>query len=240
MSMKYLGDRFDVHTGGTDLRFPHHEDEIAQSEGAVGHPVVSIWVHAGHLRQSGQKIAKSTGNVILVQDLRDRGFDPLSFRWLCFQTQYRSEMDFTWDAMAAADQRVRQLRHHMADWAPPATERGDAAKAYDARVREALANDLHMPGVVAIVNELDRDAEVPGGEKYALLVEWDQVLGLDLERDATSGWTPTEEMRTLMAARDEARAAKDFAKADAIRDQLAAMGLEVMDTPEGTRVRPRD
>ena len=111
--MKYLGDRFDIHTGGTDLRFPHHEDEIAQSEGAVGHQVVSIWVHAGHLRQSGQKIAKSTGNVILVQDLRDRGFDPLSFRWLCFQTQYRSEMDFTWDAMAAADQRVRQLRHHM-------------------------------------------------------------------------------------------------------------------------------
>ena len=107
MSMKYLGERFDIHTGGTDLRFPHHEDEIAQSEGAVGHQVVSIWVHAGHLRQSGQKIAKSTGNVILVQDLRDRGFDPLSFRWLCFQTQYRSEMDFTWDAMAAADQRVQ-------------------------------------------------------------------------------------------------------------------------------------
>jgi cysteinyl-tRNA synthetase len=241
MSMKYLGDRFDIHTGGTDLRFPHHEDEIAQSEGAVDHQVVSIWVHAGHLRQSGQKIAKSTGNVILVQDLRDRGFDPLSFRWLCFQTQYRSEMDFTWDAMAAADQRVRQLRHHMADWArTPATERGDAAKAYDARVREALANDLHMPGVVAIVNELDRDAEVPGGEKYALLVEWDQVLGLDLERDATSGWKPTPEMLALMAERDEARAAKDFAKADAIRDRLDAMGLEVMDTPEGTRVRPRD
>ena len=134
MSMKYLGERFDIHTGGTDLRFPHHEDEIAQSEGAVGHQVVSIWVHAGHLRQSGQKIAKSTGNVILVQDLRDRGFDPLSFRWLCFQTQYRSEMDFTWDAMAAADQRVKQLRHHMADWAPAPAERGDAAKAYDARV----------------------------------------------------------------------------------------------------------
>jgi cysteinyl-tRNA synthetase len=150
-------------------------------------------------------------------------------------------MDFTWDAMAAADQRVRQLRHHMADWArTPATERGDAAKAYDARVREALANDLHMPGVVAIVNELDRDAEVPGGEKYALLVEWDQVLGLDLERDATSGWKPTPEMLALMAERDDARAAKDFAKADAIRDRLDAMGLEVMDTPEGTRVRPRD
>jgi cysteinyl-tRNA synthetase len=200
---------------------------------------VSIWVHAGHLRQSGQKIAKSTGNVILVQDLRDRGFDPLSFRWLCFQTQYRSEMDFTWDAMAAADQRVKQLRRHMQDWAPAAGDRGDAAKAYDARVREALANDLHMPGVVAIVNELDRDPNVPDGEKYALLAEWDHVLGLDVERDATSGWEPSPEMRAKMTERDDARAAKDYAKSDALRDELTAMGLEVMDTPQGTSVRPR-
>ncbi len=98
MSMKYLGERFDIHTGGNDLRFPHHEDEIAQSEGAVGHQVVSIWVHGGHLRQSGQKIAKSTGNTIRVPDLVEHGIDPLSFRWLTFQTRYRSEMDFTWEA----------------------------------------------------------------------------------------------------------------------------------------------
>jgi cysteinyl-tRNA synthetase len=97
-----------------------------------------------------------------------------------------------------------------------------------------------MPGVVAIVNELDRDPNVPDGEKYALLVEWDHVLGLDLEREATSGWKPTAEMLALMAERDEARGAKDFAKADAIREKLEAMGLEVMDTPDGTRVRPRD
>ena len=90
MSMKYLGDRFDIHTGGNDLRFPHHEDEIAQSEGAVGHEVVSIWVHAGHLRQSGQKISKSTGNIVRVHDLDERGIDPLAFRWLTFQTRYRS------------------------------------------------------------------------------------------------------------------------------------------------------
>jgi cysteinyl-tRNA synthetase len=148
-------------------------------------------------------------------------------------------MDFTWDAMAAADQRVKQLRRHMANWAPVATERGDAANAYDARVRDALANDLHLPGVVAIVNEFDRDANVPDGEKYALLVEWDQVLGLDLEREAKSDWQPTPEMYALMRARDEARAAKDYAKSDALRDELAAVGLEVMDTPQGTAVRPR-
>jgi cysteinyl-tRNA synthetase len=239
MSMKYLGDRFDIHTGGTDLRFPHHEDEIAQSEGAVGHQVVSIWVHAGHLRQSGQKIAKSTGNVVFVGDLEERGYDPLSFRWLCFQTQYRSEMDFTWEAIATADQRVKQLRQHMAFWAPSADALGSAAEAYERRFREALANDLHLPGVVTIVNELDHAAGVPDGEKYRLLAAWDAVLGLDLEREATSGWQPDEEMRALMAERDAARERKDYAASDRIRDELAAMGLEVMDTPEGTRVRKR-
>jgi cysteinyl-tRNA synthetase len=239
MSMKYLGDRFDIHTGGTDLRFPHHEDEIAQSEGAVGHQVVSIWVHAGHLRQAGHKIAKSTGNVVLVADLVTRDVDPLSFRWLCFQTQYRSEMDFTWDAMETADQRVKQLRQHMADWAPAAASLTAAAAGFDARLREALAKDLHMPGVVAIVNELDRSPDVTPGEKYALLASWDHVLGLDIERAAQRGWEPTDAMRELMAQRDAARAAKDYDASDRLRDELASLGVEVMDTAEGTRVRPR-
>ncbi len=239
MSMKYLGDRFDIHTGGTDLRFPHHEDEIAQSEGAVGHPVVSIWVHGGHLRQSGQKIAKSTGNVVMVDDLVERGIDPLSFRWLAFQTQYRSEMDFNWDAMETADQRVKQLRRRMADWAPVEPELGGAARAFDGRFREALANDLHMPGAVAVVNELVSSADVPDGQKYALLASWDHVLGLDLTRDAEGGWQPSEEVVSLVAERDAARGAKDYAASDRIRDELTAMGLEVMDTPEGTKVRPR-
>jgi cysteinyl-tRNA synthetase len=239
MSMKYLGERFDIHTGGTDLRFPHHEDEIAQSEGAVGHEVVSIWVHAGHLRQSGQKIAKSTGNVVLVADLIERDLDPLAFRWLCFQTQYRSEMDFTWDAMAAADQRVRQLRRHMATWAPAAASLGPAAEVYERRFRETLANDVHMPGVVALVNELDHASDVSPGEKYRLLADWDAVLGLALEREAASGWEPTDQMRAKMHARDAARDQKDYATSDRIRDELAAMGLEVMDGPEGTTVRRR-
>jgi cysteinyl-tRNA synthetase len=240
MSMKYLGDRFDIHTGGTDLRFPHHEDEIAQSEGAVDHPVVSIWVHGGHLRLSGQKIAKSTGNVVRAVDLEERGLDPLAFRWLTFQTQYRSEMDFSWDAMEDADRRVKQLRRHMATWAPAADALGEVAKAFDARFRDEVANDLHMPGAVAVVNELDRSSDVPPAEKYGLFRTWDRVLGLDLEREATGGWEPTDEMLRLMAERDGARDAKDYAASDRIRDTLASMGVEVMDTPDGTKVRPRD
>ena len=240
MSMKYLGDRFDVHIGGTDLRFPHHEDEIAQSEGAVGHPVVSIWMHGGHLRQSGQKIAKSTGNVVRVADLEDHGLDPLSFRWLTFQTQYRSEMDFTWEAMETADQRVKQLRRRVADWAPGSTSLGEAARTFDSRFRSALADDLSMPGAVVVVPELTSSPGVPAGEKYSLLAAWDEVLGLDLEREARSSWEPTDEVRALMIERDVARAAKDYGKSDELRDRLAGMGLEVMDTAEGTRVRPRD
>jgi cysteinyl-tRNA synthetase len=239
MSMKYLGDRFDIHTGGTDLRFPHHEDEIAQSEGAVGHPVVSTWVHGGFLRLTGQKIAKSTGNVIRAAELIERGLDPLAFRWLAFQTRYRSEMDFTWEAMETADRRVRQLRRHVAEWGEAVAELGPAAKDFDARFREAVANDLDMPTAVRVVNDLDRAPDVPPGEKRALLASWDHVLGLDLEREAREGWEPSDEVRALVAERDEAREAKDYSRSDELRDELQSMGLEVMDTAEGTRVRPR-
>ena len=161
MSMKYLGERFDIHTGGTDLRFPHHEDEIAQSEGAVGHEVVSIWVHAGHLRQSGQKIAKSTGNVVLVRGPGRARVRPARFRWLCFQTQYRSEMDFTWEAMAHADQRVKQLRRRMAEWAP-ARERARRRRDGVRRPlpRGARGRPGHARRAVVIVNELVSSNEV--------------------------------------------------------------------------------
>jgi cysteinyl-tRNA synthetase len=238
MSMRYLGDRFDIHTGGNDLRFPHHEDEVAQSEAAVGHQVVSIWVHGGHLRQSGQKISKSTGNVVHVEDLTRRGIDPLSFRWLTFQTRYRSEMDFTWEAMQTADAKVKQLRRRMADWGSPSDRLGEAAVAYDARFRDAVAADLDLPSALVVVNEVVGGGDVSDGERYALLASWDAVLGLDLEREATSGWTPPGEALELMARRDAARAAKNYAESDRLRDELTAMGLEVMDTAEGTRVRP--
>jgi cysteinyl-tRNA synthetase len=240
MSMKYLGERFDIHTGGTDLRFPHHEDEVAQSDGAVGHRVVSVWVHGGHLRLSGHKIAKSTGNVIRVEELLARGLDPLAFRWLTFQTRYRSEMDFTWEAMETADTRVKQLRRRMAGWAPATDPTSDAARAFDARFRGAVADDLDLPTAVVVVNELVSSSEVADGEKYALLAAWDHVLGLDLEREATSGWTPTDEVLALVAERDAARVAKDYATSDRIRDELTAMGLEVMDGADGTSVRPAD
>jgi cysteinyl-tRNA synthetase len=237
MSMKHLGERFDIHTGGNDNKFPHHEDEIAQSEGAVGHQVVSVWVHGGFLQMGGQKMAKSAKNIKRVTDLAAEGVDPLAYRLLCFGTRYRSEMEFSWEALEGANRRLVELRRRMAAWAP-AAGRSQAAAELDARFREAIAADLDMPHAVVVLNETV-SSDLPGGEKYGLLASWDQVLALDLEREALGErWEPSEEMRGLVAERDAARAAKDYARSDELRDRLQAMGVEVMDSPDGTRIRP--
>jgi len=238
MSMKHLGERFDIHTGGNDNKFPHHEDEIAQSEGAVGHQVVSIWVHGGFLQMSGAKMAKSAKNVYRVTDLAEQGIDPLAYRMLCFGTRYRSEMDFSWEALEGQNRRLTDLRRRVAAWGEAAAERSEKARALDDRFRAAVADDLDMPRALVVLNETAA-SELPGGEKVALLSSWDDILGLDLLRDARERWEPTDEMRALVDQRDDARAAKDYAKSDEIRDRLQAMGLEVMDTPDGTQVRPR-
>ena len=241
MSMRHLGERFDIHTGGNDNKFPHHEDEIAQSEGAVGHRVVSIWVHGGFLQMSGQKMAKSAKNIKRVTDLAEQGIDPLAYRLLCFGTRYRSEMDFSWEAVEAAQLRLTHLRQRMADWttAPRPAMLSEEALDFDRRFRDALADDLDLPAAIVVLEEVRSSSAVADTEKHALLGSWDQVLGLDLDRLAREGFEIPEEVQTLVRERDEARGAKDYARSDAIRDQLAAMGWEVMDTLEGTKVRPK-
>src|SRR5918992_996899 len=116
MSMKYLGERLDIHTGGNDLKFPHHEDEIAQSDGATGHPVVTVWVHGGFLQMEKRKMAKSAQNITRVTELPEHGIDPLAFRLLCFETRYRSEMEFAWSALEGANNRLTRLRQWFAEW----------------------------------------------------------------------------------------------------------------------------
>jgi cysteinyl-tRNA synthetase len=238
MSMKYLGERFDIHTGGVDLVFPHHEDEIAQSDGATGHQVIQLWVHGGHLLAESQKMAKSTGNVFSIADIEARSHDPLAFRLLCLQTRYRSMMDFRWDALETADRTLTRIRQRMAGWAAaPRDGLSPEAKEADQRFRVAVSDDLDMPEAVKVLNEVV-SSPIPDGDKYALLASWDRVLGLDLERLARAGFEVPDDVQALIDQRDAARAARDFARGDEIRDQLTAMGWEVMDTPEGTTVRP--
>jgi cysteinyl-tRNA synthetase len=239
MSMKHLGERFDIHTGGNDNKFPHHEDELAQSEGAVQHRVVSIWVHGGFLQMAGQKMAKSAKNITRVTELAEQGIDPLAYRLLCLGTRYRSEMDFSWEALEGANHRLTQLRQRMVEWRGGVNLAGDAQPVeFDRTFRDAVADDLDMPQALVVLNETV-SSDVPGPLKFELLASWDQVLGLDLTRLALEEWRPSQEAGELVRQRDEARNAKDFAAADRIREQLQGMGLEVMDTPEGTKVRPQ-
>jgi cysteinyl-tRNA synthetase len=173
-----------------------------------------------------------------VADLVEMGFDPLAFRYLTFQTRYRSEMDFNEEAMRAADQALARLRQRLAGWGPASETLSTQAEDLDRRFRDAVAEDLDLPRALVVLNETV-SAPIPDGDKVRLLLSWDAVLGLDLGRDAREGWEPTEAMRRLVAERDAARAAKDYATADQKRSELQSLGVEVMDSPEGTKLRPQ-
>ncbi|MDQ6719167.1 MAG: cysteine--tRNA ligase [Candidatus Dormibacteraeota bacterium] len=236
MSMSLLGDRFDIHTGGADNVFPHHEAEIAQSEGVTGHRVVSCWLHGGLLLLAGSRMAKSAGNFFRIRELEDQGFDPLAFRYLALQAKYRTKLNFSTEGLAGADRALRMLRNRLADWSrDKRTVDRDVPEVagLEARFRSSIADDLDLPAVMALVAELSHSQVAPGA-KAALLRDWDGVLGLDLDRPAPSLELPSGASE-LLEARAKARAAKDFAASDRLRDELAVMGVAVTDTPDGQR-----
>ena len=231
MSLSLLGERFDVHTGGADNVFPHHEAEIAQSEAVTGHRVVSVWMHGGLLMLSGARMAKSAGNFYRITELEEQGFDPLAFRYLALQARYRAPLNFSTEGLAGADRALRQLRERVDEWSGGAD--GTVSEEWDSRFRAAIADDLDMPAVMALVAELTRSSMTAAG-KAAMLKRWDRVLGLDLDRAAAP--LPAEASR-LLKAREKARRAKDFAESDRLRDQLASLGVTVIDTPDGQRIK---
>jgi cysteinyl-tRNA synthetase len=235
MSMKYLGERFDIHTGGIDLKFPHHEDEIAQSEGATGHHVVNLWMHGEFLTLDDAKMARSVGNVIRVTDLPSKGFQPLDFRYLALTAHYRSKLDFTFDAMQAAASGLRRLRRAAAEGATEAVDLSAPPMAsYRTRFADAVADDLALPKAVAIAHEVASATDVTDAQRRALLLDFDQVLGLSIDAPAAAEATALPEgAAELLERRAAARAAKDWATSDALREELAALGVEVRDTPEG-------
>jgi cysteinyl-tRNA synthetase len=230
MSLHHLGDRFEIHTGGVDNRFPHHEDEIAQSDGAVGHRVVDIWVHGEHLLMSGARMAKSVGNVVTMSDLIERGFDPLAFRYLCFTGRYRRQVDFTEEALEGAQTTLRRIRERVAMLGPQATTTGEAASTYEDRFVAAIDDDLDLPAAVTLLHAMLSDSSIPPGERAMLASRWDEVLALDLVGlTSVSG-----DVEALIAEREAARSSGDYARADDIRDRLKRDGIELLDSADGT------
>jgi len=237
MSIKYLGERFDIHTGGIDLKFPHHEGEIAQSEGVLGHPVVSIWMHGEFLTMADAKMAKSAGNTIRVSELPSKGFEPLAFRYLALTAHYRSKLDFTEDAMHAATSGLRRLRRAVAEGATDGTDVDLSAEpmaGYHARFVEAVSDDLGTPAALAAAHAVASASDLSSEQRRALLLDFDRVLGLSLDAPAEeSGGELPSGAAELLERRAAARDARDFATSDALRDELAALGVDVRDTPDG-------
>ena len=223
MSMKLLNQHVDVHVGGIDLRFPHHENERAQSNAVIGREAVDLWVHGEHLLFEGKKMSKSSGNVVLVSDIIARGIDPLALR-LCFlENRYRSQMDLTWNSINAAHETLKRWRSKMSSWGE------SSSLAIDTEIESAFNNDLDTPKAILRLREIEK-ANIEN--KRELFMYADQVLGLDLNRPVVAREL-TEEMQILLNERTKARSEKRWADSDALRVQLENLGLEIKDTPEG-------
>jgi cysteinyl-tRNA synthetase len=242
MSLATLGEHIDVHTGGEDNVFPHHEDEIAQSEAVVGHQVVTTWVHGRHLLTGDFKMSKSRGNFLSLRELAGQGHSPLAVRLLFLQARYRTPLNFTWEALAGAGTTLERLRSRMASWAAEGPGDGAGVGAgpadHEAPFWRAVEDDLDTPQALAVLHRLEGDTSLPPATRFASFQSFDRFLGLDL--DAAVGQALPDGARELIAAREQARADRDFAAADHLRERLAAMGVEVTDTRAGTswRLRP--
>lgn len=244
MSMKYLGETFDIHTGGVDNIFPHHENEIAQSEAATGKPFVNYWLHSEHLLVENRKMSKSLGNFYTLRDLIARGYDPLAFRYLVLGAHYRSKLNFTWQAMDAAKTALENLYEFVSrlDRENP-TGLDEAVGRWTKAFDEAMDDDLNTPVALAAVFSLIKEVNVHGRggrEVFEAMVKFDSILGLKLsERGKPLEMEIPPEIMKLVEERQKARIARDFSTADRIRNELLAAGYIVEDTPEGPRVKKK-
>lgn len=240
MSLKHLGHPFDIHTGGIDHREIHHPNEIAQNQAFCGcaDSGARIWMHNNFLVDRGGKMSKSTGEFLRLQTLVDAGFHPLAYRLMCLQAQYRSELEFTWDNLAAAFTRLKRLVIALDALRArdDGTLKGDA-EPYLARLEEAVGEDLNTPRALTVLDELIADKKLSPAVRLGAIGDFDAVLGLRLAELTRSEMRLRPTTATIdeagiaarIADRKQARADKDFAASDAIRDELAAAGVEVMD-----------
>ena len=235
ISIKFLGEYLDVHGGGVDNIFPHHTNEIAQSESYLGHEWCRYWFHNEHLVEKDGKMSKSKGDILTVTKLEEMGYNPLSFRYMCLNTSYRKQLLFSFDALKQAEDAYKKLKNKALNL-PKEGELDKAAfDKYNDKFKEELSNDLNTPNALAVLYELLKDNEVNGTTKRELIDNFDKVFSLDLlkEEEKTSNEDDTWILE-LIEKRKEAKANKDYALADQIRNELLEKGVELLDTREGT------
>ena len=240
MSNRYLGANQDIHTGGIDNIFPHHEDEIAQSEAAFGKHYVNYWIHGQHLLADGVKMAKSAGNEFTLADLEARGFDPLAFRYLCLSVKYRNRLNFTFSALKAAQRALTRLKDRVWTWSSAPIIEGhpnDEVAYWQRRFWEAANDDLDLPKALALGWKV-ACGSLDYRSKLSLLLEFDSVLGLDLSK-ATDDQLLSPEVQSNLIDRESYRRRCQFDRADDIRHYLGLQGYQIKDTREGPIARSK-
>ncbi|MGI9317136.1 MAG: CysS/YqeB C-terminal domain-containing protein, partial [bacterium] len=232
MSVKYLGDLFDIHCGGKDHIPVHHSNEIAQSEACHGTQLANYWLHGYFLETEQDKMSKSSGEFLRLQTLIDKGYDPLAYRYLCLTAHYRSDLKFTWESLDSAVTALNRLRITVHSLGQP----GQSDVTWLNSFKQEMARDLNTPKALAVLWGLIKTS-LPDSVKKATALSMDQILGLDL-----TTWLPSEvdipqSVLELVDQRNAARQNRDWPKADALRDEITALGYEIEDGPDGTRVK---
>lgn len=237
MGYKYLGEQFDIHTGGIDLIPTHHENEIAQSKGRCGKVPANYWMHGEYLLIDGGKMSKSLGNVYLVKDLSERGYDPLVYRLFSYSSHYRNKLNFTWEGIEAASKSLERLKKgYQLHLEGKEDVEDKKIEEWEKRFHEAINDDLNMPVAMGVVWEVVRyEEKSPNMAK--LLVKFDTVLGLKIqEAIQTCQEEIPQEILQLVEQRTQARKDKDWAKSDELRDLIQSKGYQIKDTKEGAEI----
>lgn len=235
ISIKYLGEYLDIHTGGVDNIFPHHTNEIAQSEAYLGHKWCNYWFHNEHLIDESGKMSKSKGAILRISTLEEKGYNPLSFRYMALASHYRKQLLFSYDALDQAQATLNKLYNRISSIKVEGELQKDLFDKYNNLFIEYMSDDLNTANALTVLYDVIKDDELTGTTKIELINKFDEIFSLDLTKKDNIDSDLEEFVNSKIAERNEAKKNKDFAKADSIRDELLEKGIKLLDTREGTK-----
>jgi cysteinyl-tRNA synthetase len=242
MSMRYLGEHFDIHCGGIDHIPVHHTNEIAQSEGATGHKPVNFWMHNEFLIMDKGKMSKSEGGILTLSVLQEKGYDPLDYRYLCLNTHYRTPLTFSFESLDAARSAFQSLKNKIIEFRKNRLKEGEShdiqlMQRYNADFIDAVNDDLNIPKALGVLWTLIKDKDLKDSEKLHLIIDFDKVFGLDLANVIEEKVDIPEDIQKIVDERQAARKNKDFKKSDELRDLLKEKGYVIDDSKDGVKIK---